>query len=590
MLVDVQDPYVAALGDSIFFEDEVWRTPNKTRERPGHSSTKGAAPIMEHLLTSNDAPKAAETAAIQHTMRARHATVARLKAQISEVHSVVRAMQAKRNALVKEEHALLDELHRYRGVLSPVRRLPPEILGEIFLYFAPALKSDHGLSRQQYRCTDLGRARIPWRLGHISRFWRSIALSVRSLWSVFDLRPHHRLWYMDHDDPDSPDKEICPWEDLADDTMRKSLSIQRRLAAVENRLERSTQTVSGRIVYRDEPLARLFLNALCESTRRLSHIGLVDFPQNLLDQFFQSTAQYDQLRSLALVFTRIKPSIIFQSPTHLTTLTLRSITISPATQASIRWAQLTKYCETDCVWEDAEGRWVSYRQLVDVIDFCVQFPPEVDGPDDIVLMPKLQSARLSYRGGELMPKAFEFPALQSLSYTHEEARSVVYCHHFQLPGTSSSLQTLPHLKVLRLRVGVESATLVGLGDALVRAPELKEVFIDLENFSDLEFPTGRRRDLVKLLTAGEDRLPLCPKLEVLQLGKCNSRTDAIREMIQSRSQVCAGVARLRQVTLYDIYSPRADEMIEIAKEFAEEGLDISIVQCNFMKGHFCDSS
>ncbi|KAJ7656965.1 hypothetical protein DFH06DRAFT_1198889 [Mycena polygramma] len=460
MLMDVEDPYVAALDNFIFSDDEAeiaWAL-NKTREQPRAFSTNDASPIMEHLLRSNDAPKAAETAAIEHTMQTRNATLARVKAEILEVHSVVREMQAKRNALIEKEYALLDELHRYEGVLSPVRRLPPEIVGEI-LYFAPVLESDHGFStREQYQCTDLGRAEIPWRLGHICRYWRTVALSVRSLWSVFDLRPHRRPWYLDREET-----EVYSW-DLGEGTMRMLWSIQRRLAAVENRLERSTQTISCRMVYRDEPHARLLLNDLCASTRRLSHISLVDFPQILLDQFFQSNAQYDQLRSLALVFTQIKPSIIFQSPTHLTNLTLRSITISSATQASIRWAQLAKYCETDCIWEEENGRWVSYRQLTDAIDLCVEFLPEVDGPDDIVVMPKLQSVRLSFQGGELMLKAFDFPALQSLSYNHVEAHSVAYYPQFQLPGTLSPLQILSHLKVLRLRVGVDGATLIGLGD------------------------------------------------------------------------------------------------------------------------------
>ncbi|KAJ6531250.1 hypothetical protein B0H19DRAFT_905164, partial [Mycena capillaripes] len=108
--------------------------------------------------------------------------LSRLKAEISETHSIVRA---KRNSLITEEYALLNEMRRYKGVISPIRRLPPEIIGAIFLYLAPVLGSNHQLRRRGPLELDrVPRVRIPWHLGHICRYWRAVALSTRSLWSV----------------------------------------------------------------------------------------------------------------------------------------------------------------------------------------------------------------------------------------------------------------------------------------------------------------------------------------------------------------------------------------------------------------------
>ncbi|KAJ7631732.1 hypothetical protein DFH06DRAFT_1479954, partial [Mycena polygramma] len=145
--MDVENPYVAAMGniewDDEFYEDSIELRLLDLKDKPRSGPTRN--PIVEQLLTSNDEPKAAQIAAIEDIMQTQNATLPKLKAEILEVHSAVREMQAKRNALIEQEYALLAEMHRFKGVMSPIRRLPPEIIGEIFLYFAPSLKKDHRL-------------------------------------------------------------------------------------------------------------------------------------------------------------------------------------------------------------------------------------------------------------------------------------------------------------------------------------------------------------------------------------------------------------------------------------------------------------
>ncbi|KAJ7601374.1 hypothetical protein DFH06DRAFT_1154221 [Mycena polygramma] len=214
--------------------------------------------------------------------------------------------------------------------------------------------------------------------------------------------------------------------------------------SVEDRLQRSGQAISCRIVYCDGLRTRLLFDAMSVYSGRLSRLHLVDFPQRLVDQFSRLNAQYKQLRSLALVFTNWpdrRRSLVFQCPPCLTELSLSWIRVTPATQASIPWTQLIKYCENDCIWAEEEDRWHAYRQLEHAVDFCVQFPAYVDGPEDIVLIPNLQHARLSFRDGAYILKSFDFPCLQILSYDHADARD----QGFQMPPS------LPHLKILRLR-------------------------------------------------------------------------------------------------------------------------------------------
>ncbi|KAG7443902.1 uncharacterized protein BT62DRAFT_934482 [Guyanagaster necrorhizus] len=67
-----------------------------------------------------------------------------------------------------------DRLNRIRDeyveVLAPIRVLPPEILGEIFRLAVDL--------RIAYRVTD-----VPWKLSHVCRKWRCLALSDSHLWA-----------------------------------------------------------------------------------------------------------------------------------------------------------------------------------------------------------------------------------------------------------------------------------------------------------------------------------------------------------------------------------------------------------------------
>ncbi|KAJ7225065.1 hypothetical protein B0H12DRAFT_990132, partial [Mycena haematopus] len=73
-----------------------------------------------------------------------------------------------------------EELHASRHVsrcefaLAPVRRIPAEILSEIFLCYVDLLGDQH-------QCVDVKHG--VWLLAHICSYWRLVALSTSELWS-----------------------------------------------------------------------------------------------------------------------------------------------------------------------------------------------------------------------------------------------------------------------------------------------------------------------------------------------------------------------------------------------------------------------
>ena len=128
---------------------------------PGVSKITLPEPPFPHLLLSNTAPSDAEAI------------------DIVKVISVVEAQSLYLQEIIQEHgpdtmiNHQLDRAHQFvnahRGILSAVRRIPPELLQEIFLQTT---------GREYCRWNT-----IPWALSQVCRPWRTTALSVSCLWS-----------------------------------------------------------------------------------------------------------------------------------------------------------------------------------------------------------------------------------------------------------------------------------------------------------------------------------------------------------------------------------------------------------------------
>ncbi|KAG5636113.1 hypothetical protein DXG03_005104, partial [Asterophora parasitica] len=82
----------------------------------------------------------------------------------------IAALQARRQ--VHAEHVI----ERFRIAVAPFKRLPVELLANIFSYFIPHRTDDEGFY-------DGGRA--PWILGQVCAHWRQVSRSDTTLWSVY---------------------------------------------------------------------------------------------------------------------------------------------------------------------------------------------------------------------------------------------------------------------------------------------------------------------------------------------------------------------------------------------------------------------
>ncbi|KAJ7691964.1 hypothetical protein B0H17DRAFT_1010809, partial [Mycena rosella] len=136
-----------------------------------HDLNFHVAPGTRHhgLLTSNEVP-------LEPDLLAVNSVISKTDARLAWLDTEILRLQDRLKELEEERTALSSFRAQNNAILSPLRRMPPEVLGEIFAWTLPSVKDalERGFS--------VGRS--PWVLGQINSPWRSVALSTPSLWSL----------------------------------------------------------------------------------------------------------------------------------------------------------------------------------------------------------------------------------------------------------------------------------------------------------------------------------------------------------------------------------------------------------------------
>ncbi|KAJ7167832.1 hypothetical protein C8R46DRAFT_1191860 [Mycena filopes] len=122
---------------------------------------------LERLLRTNDAPLEVEAAALEQKIASERTRVNQLRATMAKLRSSAAAERR-----IEELEEAEKTLKAYSTILSPARRVPVEILSEIFSQ-APHTR------RLGQRTVETA----PWRLGLVCQRWRAVALADTRLWS-----------------------------------------------------------------------------------------------------------------------------------------------------------------------------------------------------------------------------------------------------------------------------------------------------------------------------------------------------------------------------------------------------------------------
>ncbi|KAJ7613628.1 hypothetical protein DFH06DRAFT_144340 [Mycena polygramma] len=135
------------------------------------ASRSDSIPDMRHhkLLNSNEPPLE-----VEHPFFA--SLVSNLRSRLSHHDDKLARLRTQYMQLQQERVSLSADLRKNKAVLSSLRRMPPEILSEIFVWTLPS-----ELMVTNRAAVDLQDS--PWMLTHICGHWRRVAIASPSLWS-----------------------------------------------------------------------------------------------------------------------------------------------------------------------------------------------------------------------------------------------------------------------------------------------------------------------------------------------------------------------------------------------------------------------
>ena len=122
------------------------------------------SPYAPHLHT-NYSPSAAEILDIKNLLTEPLTRLSTVDAEIERLNSTI-------GVLYDQRRALSEDIEAHRALISPFRRLPLDVVGEIFAHCFPTHHDAAGSVRV-----------APLLLGRVCSAWRSITLSTPRLWA-----------------------------------------------------------------------------------------------------------------------------------------------------------------------------------------------------------------------------------------------------------------------------------------------------------------------------------------------------------------------------------------------------------------------
>ena len=135
---------------------------------------------VDHLLNTNSTPSQEERNNLQNSILQLDKAILNTDEDISDFNEHILAVQARILVLQTRRTQLVQQRRCYSNLLSPVRCLPTEIFGEIFVH-ATRDRPRHVLN-----------------LSAVCRLWRDAALSIPMLWSTLELGHHTTKHNMDN--------------------------------------------------------------------------------------------------------------------------------------------------------------------------------------------------------------------------------------------------------------------------------------------------------------------------------------------------------------------------------------------------------
>ena len=548
-------------------------------------------PEFVAFLRNNDTPSDLTIREVKESLQV---PLIELEEIDTEIRELVETMKIKRQSIQKiiEDHNI---------ILSPVRRLPPDVLHEIFFHCLPTHRNPIMTSSES-----------PVLLTRICSSWRAIALSSPRIWSKIHIP-------LPGDPNSSPGYGITPHvTNLTFRRQRFTNLLQLRCNVVQRWLSRSgTCPLSISIHHpgsysdsqnpKDDDLSQEMFNILLSFADRWSDVDL-SMPEEIYHQLQgdMKPTTFSSLKSLRLNFHRqfYANNIQYQPINLLAAPGLCRITIS-ATQETIRmtrnlvqpiWNQLTHITFASTI---ADVHLLPLlRQCPNLVFGNFRVSPSHWPDDNIsivdqedILLPRLESLAINDSGGHqtmsIIFNAIRAPALVKLSY--QWASSSPY-DNFAIP------LPIPMIPLL------SNSTLISdlLLDGELSSQDIQECLQRGELVTHLVFgkppptlPSGQifyappfDEDVVrpdhfdlKLLSIGSSSVTPLPRLESLEAYNLVSLKDEdLLDLVTSRLNAFkrCEVAALKSVKIYFQRQRQKDIAEQVSQLAKEAGVEVKL--------------
>ncbi|KAJ7741294.1 hypothetical protein B0H16DRAFT_1032256 [Mycena metata] len=507
------------------------------------------SPFAAHLGT-NYCPKDEELLKLNAFLVEPSYQLKRLRDEIAELHKTLHKLE-------EEHHSLLAHVDAHKALLSPVRRLPLDVIQEIFIACMPT-----------HRNCVMSALEAPVLLGRICRSWREISLSTPRLWSRLHIA--------------EPQRDYGPYQPILVPIQK----LAQRFENIKMWLGRSGECPLSISLHSDPnnglPLDLSspppFVQALLPFASRWQHIHFTTSPVTLDAISHLTESDVPLLETVRFAHDH---RLLAQSVGLEQFGMLRSPLISSFSawendfgrNLPLPWHRLTTLEMTGLTWECS----ITSEKIVQILSQC----------------PELRVCKLVVKDeGSVTGSS---PLAVELKYLHTLR---VTCQSVDLFITRLlDRLSLPKLQSFNLRGSSDGEHPPSLAPALACWTELEDLEIDSDGFSKLSLleclrglPGTMQRlvihdmtnsglhnnalddDAVTLLTPTSGHY-LCPTLEILEMTNCRWISDAtLLQFITLRMESRHKLKRIqinfnRDMTL-DVRSA--------LEPFMKNGLDISV--------------
>ncbi|KAF8968486.1 hypothetical protein BDZ97DRAFT_1915951 [Flammula alnicola] len=507
-----------------------------------------------------------------------------LQKEIDRVHCLL-------EDLSNRHEALSHEIENHRALMSPIRRLPVDVIQEIFAHCLPM---EHNPIISRHEC--------PILLTQICSGWRSIALSTASLWASIHIPiPVPTNVVSGYYTPTPAWDQLTERQPLLD-------AAKRRATAVKEWLGRSGACSLNITVYEREhstPLEiyNIIIDAFIGLASRWGKISFETPAANLERIAALSVTDVPMLHSLSIRGRSIhsgfqpdpNPNIVFWSKSGiLKAPRLRDISYSLVTENftafPLNWSQLTSISLHGIAWPAAP--YTSISKIAWILESCprlISCRLEVASlpNDSIQPYPRSASISLPYlrnmtiHAGRVdlstLCEALDVPSLQQLEF-----HSSIY---------SSELPAYPLVPLLRrtattMRSLAIDPHFLSKGDffrCLQSCPHISTLSIQRSYYASdrVWTPMGERpREhflddglLYRLTTPDDEGNLLCPELAVFECFIGPDFTDsALLDFIKAKHSRTPGLATVKTVAV--VFSrPQEIPLLGELEPFMKDGLD-----------------